>query len=102
MIHTRKNFLGITLSASELFLPLTQTYTAAQVETSEQTVQVTLLQLEEVSDLIMTPSFADYVSPFVSLSMSKNKKLLERNVNLGNKKTGRINDRKNQAGNNQL
>ncbi len=56
MIHTLRKILGITLLASTLFLPLAETFTATQAEASEQ---VTLMQLEEVSDLIMSPG-CDY------------------------------------------
>ena len=59
MIHTLRNFLGITLLVAALILPLTDIFTAAQVEASEQAEQVTLMQLEEVSDLIMSPG-CDY------------------------------------------
>jgi cytochrome c-type biogenesis protein CcmH/NrfF len=55
VIQTLKKFLGITLLASALLLPLADLFTAVQVIASEQTEQVTLMQLEEVSDLIMSP-----------------------------------------------
>jgi hypothetical protein len=59
VIPALRKILGITLLALALLLPLTDIFTAAQVEASEQTEQVTLMQLEEVSDLIMSPG-CDY------------------------------------------
>lgn len=41
--------------ASVLLLLLANSFTALQVKASEQAEQVTLMQLEEVSDLIMSP-----------------------------------------------
>jgi cytochrome c-type biogenesis protein CcmH/NrfF len=55
LIHTVRKLLGIILFASALLLPLDNIFLATQVEASEQTEQVTLMQLEEVSDLIMSP-----------------------------------------------
>jgi cytochrome c-type biogenesis protein CcmH/NrfF len=59
VIHTLRKILGIILLAAALLLPLAEISTAAQVEAYEQTEQVTLMQLEEVSDLIMSPG-CDY------------------------------------------
>jgi len=59
LIHTVKKLLRITLVALALLLPLDNIFLATQVEASEQTEQVTLMQLEEVSDLIMSPG-CDY------------------------------------------
>ena len=55
LTHTFRKLLGITLFASVILLPLSNNFSAAQIEVSEQTEQVTLMQLEEVSDLIMSP-----------------------------------------------
>jgi cytochrome c-type biogenesis protein CcmH/NrfF len=59
LIHIIRKLLGITLLASALFIPMANNFSAAQVEASEQAEQVTLMQLEEVSDLIMSPG-CDY------------------------------------------
>jgi cytochrome c-type biogenesis protein CcmH/NrfF len=59
VIHIVKKLLGMALLATALLLPLVNIFTAAQVEASEQAEQVTLMQLEEVSDLIMSPG-CDY------------------------------------------
>jgi hypothetical protein len=55
MIRTLREILGITLLATALLLPLVSTLLAAREKTSEQAEQITLMQLEEVSDLIMSP-----------------------------------------------
>jgi cytochrome c-type biogenesis protein CcmH/NrfF len=55
LIHTFKKLLRISLLATALLLPMDNIFLAIQVEASEQTEQVTLMQLEEVSDLIMSP-----------------------------------------------
>jgi hypothetical protein len=54
VIPALRKILGITLLALALLLPLTDIFTAAQVEASEQTEQVTLMQLE---DLITLPGY---------------------------------------------
>ncbi len=59
MIHTIRKLLGIILLASAFLIPMANNFSAAQLEPSEQTEQVTLMQLEEVSDLIMSPG-CDY------------------------------------------
>jgi cytochrome c-type biogenesis protein CcmH/NrfF len=59
MIRILREILGITLLAAALLLPLADTTMAAQEKTYEQTEQVTLMQLEEVADLIMSPG-CDY------------------------------------------
>ena len=55
VIHIVKKLLGMALLATALLLPLVNIFTATQVEASEQTEQVALMPLEEVSDLIMSP-----------------------------------------------
>lgn len=55
VIHTLRKVLEITLFTSALLLPLVDISTAAQVVASEQAEQFTLMQLEEVADLLMSP-----------------------------------------------
>ena len=56
MIHTAENFLRIALIIPVLFFFLIN---LAQATASEQPEQITLMQLEEVSDLIMSLGY-DY------------------------------------------
>ena len=58
MTHSVRKLLGIFLFASILLL-LVNSFIASQVKASEPTGQVTLMELEEVSDLIMSPG-CDY------------------------------------------
>ncbi len=59
MIHTIRKLSGIILLAAAFFMPMTNNFSAAQVEAPGHTEEVTLMQLEEVSDLIMSPG-CDY------------------------------------------
>jgi cytochrome c-type biogenesis protein CcmH len=85
VIPALRKILGITLLALALLLPLTDIFTAAQVEASEQTEQVTLMQLEEVSDLIMSPG-CDYkftLSYCPSVEADQMRELVKDKINAG-------------------